>query len=330
MDDFNLISWRRRALLEEENSRNSYIVLYTSYYPEGFEGTESDPLSKDTAWHPEFKRGMSASPGEGSTGTSEDNPVILCSKLPFELVDFEGEELSRVEVKFKKNLNEVYIDRDDYDLDEFGITDQKGADSLIASNPKTTLQDLLPFGLNVKDPDLSFYGCYVLNINPAEIVKISQKEPDMLEEGWKDLAAGAALTAATLGGMHGQAHAAPKIGDKFKDKIEKVGGGIQKLKDKVADFKKHQDTPQEGETFKHAFARMEKMDGFGWGNSKDYNIARKKALYSALVELNHDSGKQASLRASLDPKSVETVEEKVFQEDGEYVVLMVLKMSTQK
>ena len=157
MDNFNLRQYlTENKLLKEETK----VVMYTSYI-------KSD-------WKPEFKNGMIGKKGKGANGTSENKPVILCSKEPFMMVDNEGEEVPYINVEFEKNLNEIYIDKDDYDLDEFGIEAEEAWD-FVKDNPKPSLQDLTQFDLSLED-GYSFYGCYVEDIKLNEIIKIKEGE----------------------------------------------------------------------------------------------------------------------------------------------------------
>ena len=117
---------------------------------------------------------MVAKFGKGATGTTEGKPAILCSRSPFGMFDEDGEEVPYINVKFKKPLSEVYIDNDDFDIEEFGMEYGGAGEEWIDSHPKTTLQDLILFGLDIKNKDLMSYGCYVLDIKPNEILDINK------------------------------------------------------------------------------------------------------------------------------------------------------------
>jgi hypothetical protein len=163
------------AGIKNESSSNN-ITLYTSYYLENYEGPSNDPDYLKYRWKPEFKNGVTAEFGKGATGTTEGKPSILCLKTPFGMFDKDGETVPYVNVKFQKPLSEVYIDNDDFDIEEFGMEYGGEGEEWIDTHPKTSLQDLIPFGLDIKNKDLSFYGCYVLDIKSNEILNISKVE----------------------------------------------------------------------------------------------------------------------------------------------------------
>jgi hypothetical protein len=85
----------------------------------------------------------------------------------------EGGDIPYINIKFKKPLNEVFIDLDDYDPEEFGVEDFDKFDEIVESKPNPTLQDVSKL-IDLKNEKLSFYGCYVLDIKPNEIIKISK------------------------------------------------------------------------------------------------------------------------------------------------------------
>jgi hypothetical protein len=109
-----------------------------------------------------------------SNGQSHGKPSILCSRTEFPWLDeFEvGSEIpfNYKEVIFKKLLNEVFID-DEFDLDEFGIDPEKQdiAYKEIGKNNLYPVSNLIKFGLKF-DENLSWYGCYVNDIKPNEII----------------------------------------------------------------------------------------------------------------------------------------------------------------
>jgi hypothetical protein len=160
------------GIVTEETQQVNNITLYASYYPEDYDGGAMDDNYKNYTWKPEFKNGITSQINKGATGTTEGKPAILCSKIPFFLPDEEGDDIPQIDVQFQKPLNQVYIDMDDYDLDEFGVEDYDGAEEWISSNPKTSLADLVQFGLDADNEDLSFYGCYVDDIKSNEIIDI--------------------------------------------------------------------------------------------------------------------------------------------------------------
>jgi hypothetical protein len=126
-----------------------------------------------TVWKSEFKNGLKASQ---QNFKSSGKPAIPVQKIKFKMIDTmsdEGGDISYINIKFKKPLNEVFIDLDDYDPEEFGVEDFDKFDEIVESKPNLTLQDVSEL-IDLKNKDLSFYGCYVLDIKPNEIIKISK------------------------------------------------------------------------------------------------------------------------------------------------------------
>ena len=168
-------------------------------------------------------------------------------------------------------------------------------------------------------------------------------EDNDLEEGFgKNLAAGALMTAATLGGMNNQAQAAPKFGDKLKAKIANVGGGIQKtvdkVKDRVADFRTQgggiQTEPPKEETSQQAFERMSKEDGFGQGKSPDQSTAKKIALNNAQHNLatkkaGVSTGNRTTVNANLSGGNITDEVTYRNKDTGVYTTYMVVTANVQ-
>jgi hypothetical protein len=126
-----------------------------------------------TVWKPEFKNGLKANQQNFKSSGKSAIPV---QKIRFEMIDTmsdEGEDIPYINVKFKKPLNGVFIDLDDYDPEEFGVEDFDKFDKIVESKSNPTLQDVLEL-IDLKNKNLSFYGCYVLDIKPNEIIKISE------------------------------------------------------------------------------------------------------------------------------------------------------------
>ena len=167
---------------------------------------------------------------------------------------------------------------------------------------------------------------------------VQMNEDNDLEEGFgRNLAAGALMTAATLGGMSNQAQAAPKFGDKIKDKIEKVGGGIQKavggIKDKVADFRNQggeKTSQSQEETSVQAYERMSKEDGFGMGKSPDQSTAKKIALNNAQHNLARvTTGNRTTVNTNVNGTNI--IDEVTYRnkDTGEYTTYMVVTANVQ-
>jgi len=126
-----------------------------------------------TVWKPEFKNGLKANQQNFKSSGKSAIPV---QKIRFEMLDtfsIEGEDIPYINIKFKKPLNEVFIDLDDYDPEEFGVKDFDKFGKIVESKPNPTLQDVSEL-IDLKNKNLSFYGCYVLDIKPNEIIKISK------------------------------------------------------------------------------------------------------------------------------------------------------------
>jgi len=126
-----------------------------------------------TVWKPEFKNGLKATQ---QNFKSSGKPAIPVQGIKYEMVDVmsnRGEEIPYINIKFKKPLNEVFIDLDEYDPEEFGVEDFDKFDEIVESKQNPTLQDVSEL-IDLKNKNLSFYGCYVLDIKPNEIIKISK------------------------------------------------------------------------------------------------------------------------------------------------------------
>ena len=124
-----------------------------------------------TVWKPEFKNGLKANQ---QNFTSSGKSAIPVQKIKFEMIDTMsdiGGDIPYINIKFKKPLNKVFIDLDDYDPEEFGVEDFDKFDEIVESKQNPTLQDVSEL-IDLKNKNLSFYGCYVLDIKPNEIIKI--------------------------------------------------------------------------------------------------------------------------------------------------------------
>lgn len=126
-----------------------------------------------TVWKPEFKNGLKASQQNFTSSGKSAIPAQRISFLMIDTMSDRGGDIPYINVKFKKPLNEVFIDLDDYDLEEFGVEDFDEFDEIVKSKQNPTLQDVSDL-IDLKNKDLSFYGCYVLDIKPNEIIKISK------------------------------------------------------------------------------------------------------------------------------------------------------------
>ena len=128
-----------------------------------------------TVWKPEFKNGLKASQ---QNFKSSGKPAIPTQKNSFSMIDTMsdmGENIPYINVKFKKPLNEVFIDLDDYDPEEFGVEDFNKFDEIVESKPNPTLQDVSEL-IDLNNEGLSFYGSYVLDIKSNEIISITKHD----------------------------------------------------------------------------------------------------------------------------------------------------------
>ena len=126
-----------------------------------------------TVWKPEFKNGLKANQ---QSFTSSGKSAIPVQRIKFEMIDTisnRGEDIPYINIKFKKPLNEVFIDLDDYDPEEFGVEDFDKFDEIVESKQTPTLQDVSEL-INLTNKDLSFYGCYVLDVKSNEIISITK------------------------------------------------------------------------------------------------------------------------------------------------------------
>jgi len=169
MDNFDLRKYLTEGKLFEEVQK---IELNTSFLQsqDDFERAGDEGY---TVWKPEFKNGLKASQ---LNFKSSGKPAIPVQKIRFEMLDTMSdtfEEIPYINIKFKKPLNEVFIDLDDYDPEEFGVKDFDKFDEIVDSKSNPTLQDVSEL-IDLNDKNLSFYGCYVLDIKSNEIIKISK------------------------------------------------------------------------------------------------------------------------------------------------------------
>ena len=153
-------------------STTSTIELNTSFL-QSQEDFERGGDTGYTVWKPEFENGLKATQ---QNFKSSGKPAIPAQKIPFKMIDTMsalGGDIPYINIKFKKPLNEVFIDLDDYDPEEFGVENFDKFDEIVESKQNPTLQDVSEL-INLKNKNLSFYGCYVLDIKSGEIIKISK------------------------------------------------------------------------------------------------------------------------------------------------------------
>ena len=161
-----------REEIQKVLSKTPTIELNTSFLQsqDDFERAGDEGY---TVWKPEFKNGLKANQ---QSFTSSGKSAIPVQRIKFEMIDTisnREEDIPYINVKFKKSLNEVFIDLDDYDPEEFGVEDFDKFDKIVESKQNPTLQDVSEL-IDLKNKNLSFYGCYVLDIKLNEIIKISK------------------------------------------------------------------------------------------------------------------------------------------------------------
>jgi len=155
------------------NENTQEVILNTSFL-QSQDDFERGGDEGYTTWKSEFKNGLKATQQNFKSSGKSAIPV---QRIKFEMIDTisnRGEDIPYINVKFKKSLNEVFIDLDDYDPEEFGVEDFDKFDEIVESKQNPTLQDVSEL-IDLKNKDLSFYGCYVLDIKPNEIIKITKE-----------------------------------------------------------------------------------------------------------------------------------------------------------
>ena len=171
MSNFDLKKYLAEGRLFEEIQE---IELNTSFL-QSEDDFERGGDEGYTVWKPEFKNGLKASQ---QNFKSSGKPAIPTQKNSFSMVDTMsdmGENIPYINVKFKKPLNEVFIDLDDYDPEEFGVEDFNKFDEIVESKPNPTLQDVSEL-IDLNNKGLSFYGSYVLDIKSNEIISITKHD----------------------------------------------------------------------------------------------------------------------------------------------------------
>jgi hypothetical protein len=169
MDNFNLKKYLKEGRLYEEIQK---VELNTSFL-QTQDDFERGGDTGYTVWKPEFKNGLKATQ---QNFKSSGKPSIPTQRYSFEMVDImsdKGSDLPYINIKFKKPLNEVFIDLDDYDPEEFGVEDFEKFDEIVESISNPTLQDVSEL-ININNDNFSFYGSYVLEIKPNEILSITK------------------------------------------------------------------------------------------------------------------------------------------------------------
>jgi hypothetical protein len=162
-----------RESLKEAKTPSDIIELNTSFL-QSQDDFERGGDEGYTIWKPEFKNGLKANQQNFKSSSKSAIPV---QRIKFKIIDTMsdmGGDIPYINIKFKKPLNEVFIDLDDYDPEEFGVEDFDKFDEIIESKPNPTLQDVSEL-IDLKNKNLSFYGCYVNEIKPNEIIKISKE-----------------------------------------------------------------------------------------------------------------------------------------------------------
>jgi hypothetical protein len=151
-------------LLKESIQGDKTIILYSIYTLKQY-----NPIFKE--------KGFINKKGQGSNGKSTGKDVILCSYQ--KNGNFEGFNGKLIQVEFKKPLSQIFMDYDDCDYTEFGITsnkNMKGVDNESMNyenqNKPYSITNMVKWGLNF-NKKYSWYGIYVTSIKPNEIISIS-------------------------------------------------------------------------------------------------------------------------------------------------------------
>jgi len=169
MENFDLRKYLAEGKLLNEHTE---IELNTSFLQsqDDFERAGDEGY---TVWKPEFKNGLKANQ---QSFTSSGKSAIPVQRIKFKMIDTMSNistDIPYINVKFKKPLNEVFIDLDDYDPEEFGVEDFDKFDEIVESKQTPTLQDVSEL-IDLENKDLSFYGCYVLDVKSNEIISITK------------------------------------------------------------------------------------------------------------------------------------------------------------
>jgi hypothetical protein len=143
------------------------VTLYASWILDTPESQK-----EGIVWSPSISEDnipLSFSRNSTPNGKYGSKNVILCTNYPWTLVsdtdEIPLEDIKILIVKFKKPLTDIFLD-DDFDFDSFGI-DEEGEEPDLDYSKEISLSELVPYGLNASD---RWYGCYVNNITPDEII----------------------------------------------------------------------------------------------------------------------------------------------------------------
>ena len=169
MDNFDLKKYLAEGKLLKGHTE---IELNTSFLQSQDDFERAGDVGY-TVWKPEFKNGLKANQ---QSFTSSGKSAIPVQRIKFEMIDTMSnreEDIPYINIKFKKPLNEVFIDLDDYDPEEFGVEDFDKFDEIVESKQTPTLQDVSEL-IDLENKDLSFYGCYVLDVKSNEIISITK------------------------------------------------------------------------------------------------------------------------------------------------------------
>jgi hypothetical protein len=167
-----------------KENQNSYVSLHAGYYTKDNKDPDILDRKNNVRWKSEFEeKGMIAKYNQGANGFLNDGiPIILVSGFKW-TSDSKG----WVDVFFRKKLNEVYLERSEIDsiglVKEFklNITSDEFEEIFPYNDNREkediTLVDLIPYGYNptkISSETGKYYGCYVWDIKPNEIIKIEK------------------------------------------------------------------------------------------------------------------------------------------------------------
>jgi len=169
------------------------IILYTSYQTcQGYKDVGWDEPCKEDGkegmWSPKIpKQGANQKHGANGWVGAINSNAILCITEPFKtttlMVHYDPERgddiMSTRVVQFKKPIDQVFVDTDDYDPSTFaGVDPSKIEEFIEQSTTLVSLYDLKSIGFDPsKQSTKKGWGLFTLDIKPNEIQKIFDTIP---------------------------------------------------------------------------------------------------------------------------------------------------------
>jgi hypothetical protein len=163
----------------ESNLPNKGVILYASWLSNNTENQEN--FTNSSLYPGKNKLTKENSPGLVN-GSSQKGIECMATVFPYisdpDDEENEGEDFKITVVKFKKSIDEVFIDYGDNQLDSFDIIeDIKKAQQIIANNKKNNIPtplSSLTNSDNFNENQEGFYGCYVNDIKSNEIISVKE------------------------------------------------------------------------------------------------------------------------------------------------------------